>query len=121
MRKTRVLLFLLFLLGTGLFAQTDNNSATLTGNEFLLNNIVQLKEQAKNVNAAYDKLRASATGSRSTYAVAIATLNDACNNYLAELKKQQALTTVGSEINEAIVRETAAVKKLQSDFCPAAK
>lgn len=121
MRKTRVLLFLFILLGTGLFAQSDNKPATLIGNEPLLNNVVQLKEHAKNVNAAYDKLRASTTGSRSTYAVAIAALNDACNNYLAELKKQQALSTSGSEINEAITHETATVKKLQSDFCPAAK
>lgn len=120
MRKTRVLLFLFVLLGTGLFAQSENKTSILVGNEVLLQQNIQLKEQATNVNAAYDKLRAAATGSRSSYVVATTELNDACNIYLAELQKQSA-NTVNAEFNAAISREIATVKKVQSDFCPSVK
>lgn len=120
MRKTRVLLFLFMLLGTGLFAQSGNETLTLVGKEALLQQNAQLKEQANNVNSAYAKLVAAASGSRSSSAAAITELNDACNVYLAELKKQQS-SSADVKFNEAISREIAAVKKVQADYCPTGK
>jgi hypothetical protein len=119
MRKTRVLLFLFVLTGTLLFAQSETK--TIVGNEILLQQISPLKDNAGKVNAAYDHLRASGAGSRSTYAIAVTQLNDACNAYLAELNKQKASKTNNAALNDAISREIAAVKKIQADFCPTAK
>lgn len=118
MRKTRVLLFLFVLLGTGLFAQSENKIVTPVGNEVLLQQINSLKEKASNINAAFENLRAAASGSRSSSALAVTALNDACNAYIAELNNQQPSS---ADVKEAISREITAVKKLQSDYCPTGK
>ena len=120
MRKTRVLLFLFVLLGSGLFAQSENKTTTPLGNEPLLQQITLLKEQAGKTNAAYANVLAAASGSRATGAAAAIALNDACNAYLAELKKQ-ATTTTDAATQEAIARELALVKKMQADYCSAGK
>ncbi|CAN5749969.1 hypothetical protein BH11BAC7_BH11BAC7_25920 [soil metagenome] len=120
MRKTRVLLFLLVFLGAGLFAQSETKTMTPAGNEPLLQQIPLLKVQAGKTNEAYAKIFAAATGSRSTYATAVTGLNDACNAYLAELKKQGASIT-DAATQAAVAREITLVKKIQTDYCPATK
>jgi hypothetical protein len=121
MRKTRVLLFLFVLTGTLMFAQSETKTATLVGNDALLQQISSLKDNAGKVNAAYDHLRASGAGSRSTYAIAVAELNDACNAYIAELSKQRAAQPYNTAFHDAASREIAAVKKIQTDYCPTGK
>lgn len=74
MRKTRVLLFLFVILGTGLFVQSENKITPPVGNEVLLQKINPLKEKADNVNIVYQQVLRASTGSRSTAAA----LNDAC-------------------------------------------
>jgi hypothetical protein len=120
MRKTRVLLFLFVLLGSGLFAQSENNTTTPAGHEPLLQQIAVLKAQAVKTNDAYVNVLAAATGSRASGAAAVTALNDACNVYLAELKTQAAATT-DAATQAALAREIALVKKLQADHCPAGK
>jgi hypothetical protein len=116
MRKTRVLLFLFVLLGAGLFAQSGNKTTTPVGNNDALQQIVSLKDQAAKVNAAYSQLLIAATGSRTVYAAAVTTLNEACNVYLAELKKEEA-SQANAAIRSSISNEQALVKKIQSDYC----
>lgn len=121
MRKTRVLFFLFVLLGTGLFAQSDNKPAAPVGNDAFLQQITPLNEQAAKVNAAYYEVLASSTGSRAMAAAAQTKLNDACNAYIAELNKQQPVTIADIKFKEAVSREIAAVKKVQSDYCSTGK
>ncbi|MDQ3110795.1 MAG: hypothetical protein M3R17_12950 [Bacteroidota bacterium] len=120
MRRTRVLLLLFVLIGTGLLAQSDNKTTTPVGNEPLLQQISLLKEQATKTNSAYTQLFAAATGSRSTYAIAVTGLNDACIAYIAELKKQSSSAN-DKAVNDALAREIVLVTKIQSDFCAARK
>lgn len=121
MRKKRVLFLLFILLGTGLFAQSENKPATPVGNDSFLQVVTPLNEKAAKVNAAYYQVLAAATGSRSVYVTATAALNDACNAYLAELQKIEASNAYNADLRLAATREQATVRKIQTDYCPTEK
>jgi hypothetical protein len=112
--KQKALLFLFFILfGSQLFAQSGTSKQAV-GNEPSLTSITALTDAAGQVNAAWQKVQASATMSRSGAQNAHTAFDAACASYLTALQNEATSHTGDSVVTGAIAREITLVKSLQS-------
>jgi hypothetical protein len=106
-------MFLLVFFGAGLSAQNATETKSPVGNEPLLQQISSVKNLSDKVNAAYDKVKASAASSRAAGIQAHVEFNDACTAYTAELQRQLDNCKNNTTLHDALVREMEQVKKLK--------
>lgn len=117
MRQKALTFIFLILFGSQLFAQTASAKQAV-GNEPSLASITALTDAAGQVNAAWQKVQASATMSRSGAQNAHTAFDTACASYLTALQNEATSHTGDTAVTGAIAREIALVKSLQSGNNP---